>query len=1002
MKLLNTNDFKNFCEEVRNKKRKDINIKVCITGCRAKGAIDLYTELKKKENKDIEVIPVGCHKFCSGAPVVKVDFPNENYLYQNVLIDDVDKIIKNAKKYKPVEELLFKNKKFFELQEIKVLKYCGEVNPVSIEDYIYYGGFSAFIKILENFTPEMIIDEIRKSKLRGRGGAGFPTYKKWEIVKEQKSEEKYVICNGDEGDPGAFMDRTILEGLPFQVIEGMLICGFTVGAKKGFFYIRAEYPIAVEHVQKAINKCYEYGLLGKNILGTNFSFDIEMKKGAGAFVCGEETALISSIEGKRGMPKPRPPFPAEKGLFGKPTCINNVETFANIPIIINEGGENFSKIGTQNSGGTKIFSLAGKVKNTGLVEIPLGTPLWKIIYEIGGGPLDGRKIKGVQTGGPSGGCIPIEHFNTPVDYETLAELGSIMGSGGMIVIDDKVCAVELARYFLDFTQKESCGKCTPCRVGTKRMLEILEKITKGKGTLEDIEKLEILGNCIKETSLCGLGQTAPNPVLTTLRYFKEEYLDHIILNYCSSAQCKEVVYAACTNACPVGVNVPEYIDAIEKSDFIKAYEIICNDLPFPSICGRACYSPCESMCRRKDVDEAVNIRVLKKFVCDYAWRKGVSVKDFTVLSREINKKVAVVGGGISGLSCAYFLSKAGVKVDIYEKEKELGGVVKKYIPEFRLPKKIVEKEIKDILNERINVFFNKSLFENLKLEELEEKYDAVYISIGAVASPYVEEKNVFNGLDFLKNVKENKKIKIGDKVGIIGGGNVAIDCARVAKRLKAKDVYIIYRRTEEYMPAHKTEIEEAKKEKIKFLYLLSPEKVENKDGKIVLILKKMTLKDEIDKDGRIKFVETNERLKIELDCLIYAIGQKSKIGEYFDLNDVNRFTLKIKDRKLFVGGDFYRGPSSIIEAIGDGKRASFSILNFLTGKKFEKFWIKHIVKEQTEQEINFEEKINIKRQQPKYISLKERINTFKEVEKNFSFIQAVKEAKRCLKCHLEK
>ncbi|MGB9678194.1 MAG: NADH-ubiquinone oxidoreductase-F iron-sulfur binding region domain-containing protein, partial [Candidatus Ratteibacteria bacterium] len=441
-------------------------------------------------------------------------------------------------------------------------------------------------------------EEIKKSKLRGRGGAGFPTYKKWEIVKNVKSEEKYIICNGDEGDPGAFMDRTLLEGVPYQIIEGMLICGWTIGVNKGFFYIRAEYPVAVEHVKKAIEKCYEYGIIGKNILGTGFDFDIELKKGAGAFVCGEETALIASIEGKRGMPKPRPPFPAEKGLFDKPTCINNVETFANIPIIINEGGENFSKTGTEKSGGTKIFSLAGKIKNTGLVEIPLGTPLWKIIYEIGGGPFKGRKIKGVQTGGPSGGCIPVEYFNTPVDYETLAELGSIMGSGGMIVIDDKVCIVELARYFLDFCQKESCGKCVPCRIGTKRMLEILERITKGKGEISDIEKLEKIGDYIKETSLCGLGQTAPNPVLTTIKYFKDEYLEHIILNFCRSGQCKDLVYSPCVNACPAGIDIPGYISAIEESDFIKAYEIICRDLPFPSICGRACYAPCESMCKR--------------------------------------------------------------------------------------------------------------------------------------------------------------------------------------------------------------------------------------------------------------------------------------------------------------------------------------------------------------------------------------------------------------------
>jgi NADH-quinone oxidoreductase subunit F len=998
MKFRKIEDFKDYCEKVRKRKREDIRIKVCITGCRAKGAIDLFKEFKKREDKEIEVIPTGCHKFCSGAPVVKVELFTKDYIYQNVCIDDIDEIIKNSKKDKPVERILLKDKKFFESQVIKVLKNCGEINPVDIDDYIYYGGFSSFLNVIENFTPDKVIEELRKSKLRGRGGAGFPTYKKWEIVKNQISDEKFVICNGDEGDPGAFMDRTLLEGVPFQIIEGMLICGFTIGSNKGFFYIRAEYPIAILHISQAIKECYKYGLLGKNILGTGFGFDIEIKKGAGAFVCGEETALIASIEGKRGMPRPRPPFPAEKGLFGKPTCINNVETFANIPIIINEGGENFCKTGTEKSGGTKIFSLAGKVKNTGLVEIPLGTPLWKIIYEIGGGPIDGRKIKGVQTGGPSGGCIPVEYFNTPTDYETLAELGSIMGSGGMIVIDDKVCAVELARYFLDFVQKESCGKCVPCRIGTKRMLEILERITKGKGEIEDIKKLEKLGNYIKDVSLCGLGQTAPNPVLTTLKYFKDEYLEHIILNYCKAGQCKEIVYSPCTNACPAGIDIPEYISAIEKGDFIKAYEIICNDLPFPSICGRACYSPCENMCRRKDIDQAVGIRVLKKFVCDYAWKKGISLKDFTILKPEINKRVAVIGGGICGLTCAYFLSKEGIRVDIYEKENELGGTVKKYIPEFRLPKKIVEKEIKDILNERIKVFLKKTLFENLKLEQLEKEYDAIFISIGAMPLFYNEKNNIYDGLEFLKKVKEGKKINIGENVGVIGGGNVAIDCARVAKRLGAENVYIIYRRTEEYMPAHKTEIEEAKKEKIKFLYLLSPEKTEFSDGKIILILKRMGLADVIDKDGRRKIIEKDEKIEMKLDTLIYAIGQKTKINEYFKEEDIDRFTLKIKDRKIFVGGDFYRGPSSIIDSIGDGKRAAFSILNFLTGREFEYYWIKDVKK----QVIEFEESKEIKHQNPEYINLKERLNTFKEVEKTYTIRKAIKEAKRCLKCHLEK
>ncbi|MCM8807314.1 MAG: FAD-dependent oxidoreductase [Candidatus Omnitrophica bacterium] len=1000
MRFKKLSEFKDYCEKLKKEENEIPKIKVCITGCRAAGSIEIFEKFKEKieNSKKIKLVPTGCQKFCSGGPVVKVEFDGSSVLYEKVSLKDVDKILKKTEKKEIVDELVLKNENFLKNQTFKVLKLCGEINPLDVDDYIKNGGFSSFLKVIEEYTPEKVIEELKKSKLRGRGGAGFPTYLKWDIVRRKESDEKFVICNGDEGDPGAFMDRTLLEGVPFQVIEGMLICAYTIGAKNGYFYVRAEYPIAIEHIEKAINILYDIGLCGKNILGTSFSFDIELKKGAGAFVCGEETALIASIEGKRGMPRPRPPFPAEKGLFEKPTCINNVETFANIPIVIKEGGENFSKIGTERSGGTKIFSLAGKIKNTGLVEVPLGTPLWKIIYEIGGGPLEGRKIKGVQTGGPSGGCIPIELFNTPVDYETFAFLGSIMGSGGMIVIDDKVCIVELARYFLDFVQKESCGKCIPCRIGTKRMLEIFEKIISGKGEKEDLEKLEELGNYIKENSLCGLGQTAPNPVLTTIKYFRDEYLEHIYLNYCKSGQCKNLTYAPCTNSCPAGVDVPAYIEAIENGDFIKSYEIICKDLPFPSICGRACYAPCENMCRRKDIDKEVGIRILKKFVCDYAWEKGLSVKNFTKFKPQINKKVAVIGGGISGLTCAYFLSREGIRVDIYEKEKDLGGVVKNCIPEFRLPEKIVKKEIEDILNDRIKVYFNKILGKNIEISELEKKYDAIYISIGTETRSIEKLKNVYDGVEFLRKVKSGKIKKLKGKVGIIGGGNVAIDCGRTAKRLGAKDVYVIYRRTEEEMPAHKFEIIEGKMEKIKFYYLLLPEKMENEDGKVKVILRKMKIADELDKDGRRKIMPTEEKIVQYFDCLIYAIGQKTELNKFFEYNEINKFYNRVEGRKIFIGGDFLRGPSSIIDAIGDGKKSAFLIIEYLTGKKMEKFWMKKIEKEMIKPE-KIEE---YPKQSAKFLSLKERLKSFKEVEKNISKKQAIIEAKRCLKCHLEK
>ncbi len=571
-----------------------VRIKVCITGCRANGGLEIFKKFRKETRKQnlsgrVEIVPTGCQKFCSGAPVVTVDPPG--VMYQGVSLEDVPFILdKTARKQKIISRLVVKQKKFLNSQQIRVLANCGNINPLSVEEYIRTGGFRALEKALSEMPPQEVIEEVKKSRLRGRGGAGFPTGLKWELTRNNPPQERFLICNGDEGDPGAFMDRSLLEGAPLQVIEGMLIGGWATAAASGYLYVRAEYPIAIEHLNRVISECYSRGLLGKNILGTGFSFDLRIKEGAGAFVCGEETALIASIEGKRGMPKPRPPFPAKSGLWKRPTCINNVETFANIPILIRKGAEHFSSLGTKRSGGTKIFSLAGKVKNTGLVEVALGTSLAKVIFEIGGGALPGRKIKGVQTGGPSGGCIPVKEFKTPIDYESLKKLGSIMGSGGMIVVDDKVCMVEFARYFLDFVQKESCGKCVPGRIGTKRLLELLTKITEGKGEISDINKLKELGLAIKGSSLCGLGQTAANPVLTTLRYFREEYEEHILKKYCRAGQCKELIEysideANCTGC---GVCVKKCPQSAIKGEKKKPHSIDPDKCTKCGICVDVC------------------------------------------------------------------------------------------------------------------------------------------------------------------------------------------------------------------------------------------------------------------------------------------------------------------------------------------------------------------------------------------------------------------------------
>ena len=548
------------------------------TGCTSSDSnkiLEKFKEEVKKHDieKEVEIVRTGCFGLCELGPVVIV-YP-EGAFYSRVKVEDVEEIVaEHLVKGRVVTRLLYKESidegrikslneiDFYKKQYRVALRNCGVIDPENIDEYIAFDGYKALAKVLTTMTPQEVIEEVKKSGLRGRGGGGFPTGLKWELTAKSQADQKYVICNADEGDPGAFMDRSILEGDPHSVLEAMAIAGYAIGANQGYIYVRAEYPIAVQRLEVAIKQAREYGLLGKNIFGTGFDFDIELRLGAGAFVCGEETALMNSIEGKRGMPNPKPPFPAQSGLWGKPTLINNVETFANIPVIILKGAEWFASIGTEKSKGTKVFALGGKITNTGLVEVPMGITLREVIYEIGGGIPNGKKFKAVQTGGPSGGCIPAEHLDTPIDYDTLTALGSMMGSGGMIVMDEDTCMVDVARFYLDFTRDESCGKCTPCRIGTKRMLEILDKIVEGKGTLEDLDKLEELGKQIKATSLCGLGQTAPNPVLSTLKYFRDEYIAHVVDKKCPAGVCQALLQytiieekckgcGLCARQCPV-------------------------------------------------------------------------------------------------------------------------------------------------------------------------------------------------------------------------------------------------------------------------------------------------------------------------------------------------------------------------------------------------------------------------------------------------------------------
>ena len=568
------------------------------TGCTSSNSEKIIEALEKEIKakgleKEVNVIRTGCFGLCALGPIMVV-YP-EGSFYSMVKVEDIPEIVEeHLLKGRIVTRLLYQETvdkdtikslnqtPFYAKQRRIALRNCGVINPEIIDEYIAMDGYAALGKVLTEMTPQQVIDEIKASGLRGRGGGGFSTGQKWAFAAANQADQKYVCCNADEGDPGAFMDRSVLEGDPHTVLEAMAIAGYAIGATKGYIYVRAEYPIAVKRLQIAIDQAHEYGLLGKNIFETGFDFDIQLRLGAGAFVCGEETALLTSIEGNRGEPRPRPPFPAVKGLFGKPTILNNVETYANICQIILKGADWFNSVGTEKSKGTKVFALGGKIKHTGLVEVPMGTTLREIVEEIGGGVPDGKKFKAAQTGGPSGGCIPAEHMDIPIDYDNLIAIGSMMGSGGLIVMDETTCMVDIAKFFLEFTVDESCGKCTPCRIGTRRLLELLEKITSGNGELEDLDKMEQLCYYIKENALCGLGQTAPNPVLSTLHFFRDEYVAHVKDKKCPAGVCKKLLQysivadkcrgcTACARVCPTGAisgKVKE-VHTIDTSKCIK-------------------------------------------------------------------------------------------------------------------------------------------------------------------------------------------------------------------------------------------------------------------------------------------------------------------------------------------------------------------------------------------------------------------------------------------------
>jgi len=1023
----------------------------------AAGAQAVYEALKQEIEKrqlDAVVCRTGCIGFCEEEPLVDVLRPGmPRIMYSQITaekaaalipslsngrlrkewalckMDEEELLLRGEIRRYPVDQApeeaeeipRYQDVPFFAKQRKIVLRNCGFIDPENIEEYIARGGYQALHDVLKERRPEDVVKEIMDSGLRGRGGAGFPTGRKWQACREAQGDVKYIVCNADEGDPGAYMDRSVLEGDPHSLIEGIIIGGYAIGAHQGFIYVRAEYPLAVRTVEAAIRAAEDRGLLGNDIMGSGFDFTIQVVRGAGAFVCGEETALLASIEGRIGEPRQRPPFPAQKGLWDKPTCINNVKTWVNVPAIIARGADWFAGLGTERSKGTMVFSLVGKVKNTGLVEVPMGMLLQELIYDIGGGIAADKRFKAVQTGGPSGGCIPASLANLPVDYERLTEAGSMMGSGGMVVMDEHTCMVDVAKYFLTFTRDESCGKCAPCREGTKRMLEILTRISNGQGEEGDIALLESLGKMIKKASLCGLGQTAPNPVLTTLQYFRDEYEAHIKYKRCPAMVCEDIILAPCKYSCPIGTDVPAFVALTAAGRYQDAFDVLREDSPFPITCSYVCHYPCEDGCRTGDIAEPISVKGLRRFVSDKELKRGVRPKPRPRVPKL--ERVAVIGSGPAGLAAAYDLTYCGHQVTVFERSGLPGGMLASAIPCFRLPKEIVNLEVSEIRKAGVNIQTNVDVGKDVTLEQLfAQGYRAVFVATGAHQSlklgvPGEDADGVVDALEFLKAMNSGKQIELGDRVAVIGGSYADMDAARTSRRLGCREVTIIYRGTGEHILGLPREIEEGIQEGVRMEFLAAPTAVLSENGRLVgLECVRMRL-GELDEQGRRRPVPIPDaNFTIPLDNLIVATGQRPELSFLEGLEGlqishtgtivVDPETLSTGRAGVFAGGDVVMGPSTIAGSIAQGKLAAASIRKYLRGETLEREYavvppsryVKHL--ELSDEELAQLEQL--RRCQVPRVPVEKRIGSFDTVELGLPEAIAVNEAKRCLRCDLER
>jgi NADH-quinone oxidoreductase subunit F len=1018
-----------------------IGMGTCGRGNGAEGVYHAFQEAIDRSGAGVQLTSVGCFGACSQEPLINIRIPGRALIVlRRVQAHDAERVLHDLSmgnispdlaycvieewdhitahiKYGPgYPELPAWNEvPFFKGQKKIVLRNCGFINPDDIEEYMAVGGYEALYKVLIDARPENIIEQIKAAKLRGRGGAGYLTGNKWEFLAKAKADQKYIVCNADEGDPGAYMNRNEIESDPHSLLEGMIIGAYVMGATEGIVYVRAEYPLAVHRLNRAIEQAREYGMLGDNILGRGFKFNIEMVEGAGAFVCGEETALIASLEGQAGRPRPRPPFPAHKGLWGRPTNINNVETWYNVAPIVTKGPAWFTETGSPKSSGTKVFSLVGKVHSTGLVEMPLGTPLKTFIYDIGEGGVNGRSIKAVQTGGPSGGCIPQEMFDTPVDYESLAQLGSIMGSGGMVVMDEDNCMVDVARYFIEFTHSESCGKCVPCRVGLNKALRVLNAFTEGAATVDHLEVLDELGRMIRDCSLCGLGQTAPNPVLTTMRHFRHEFEDHILAHRCRAGVCEELAVSPCENSCPLHMNIPRFLQLYKEGRLEDAFESVILDNPLPSSTGRVCQHPCDNRCRRQTVDEAVNMREVHRFIADSIFSSDqYEAMVARVAARKMEptgRKIAIAGAGPTGLTTAFYLAMLGHDVTVYDAKSEAGGMLRFALPDYRLPKSVLRQEIGLIERMGVHFVFDTRIGFDMPLNELQDRYDAVFISIGTwkdswVYLPGTELKGVYTALHFLEAVAKKEEIRLGRKIAIIGGGNAAIDSARTALRM-GSEVMILYRRERRDMPAIEEETEAAVQEGAKIVFLAAPHRIiGDADGNVKAIEVVKTRLAEYDSSGRRKPVATGEIRRFECDRVILAVG------ESFDLDfarasglqmkesgtiEVDRFSLETSRPTFYAGGDVISGASNVSNAMGYGKKAARNMDERLMGVQRWQRLLPKFEYEQTPPEQPSESR----RHNGHHTPVSDRARNFDEVVLGLTPQETLDETCRCLRCDIK-